>query len=220
VCREVCASIIPDGGIDDVRFVGSMIGDQIESGGNHDNGAAAGHGCHAPDQPLQNKQGVPCVLKADFWRPLHSADRNGDAGGNAEHVSFFGTDDSNELVLHHIWDDQIVARIQKTYTALPGSLTAQIATAAAEPKSQPMDWALEAYVPARDTAYNGIPEEPAKSKTDVASLGQPYQDAAAPVVKLQIARAGVRLADALDTAFATAVNSRTKKYSPKSAGKP
>jgi hypothetical protein len=114
-------------------------------------------------------------------------------------VSFFGTDDSNELVLHHIWDDQIVAKIQATYTKLPASLTAQITTAAAEAKSQPMDWALQAYLPARDVAYQGIPA--ANGTTDVASLGQPYQNAAAPVVKLQIARAGVRLADALNQAL-------------------
>jgi nuclease S1 len=144
----------------------------------------------------------------DIQQPLHSADRNGDAGGNAEHVSFFGADDSNELVLHHIWDDQIVAKIRKTYTALAGSLTAQIAAAAAEPKSQPMDWALQAYLPARDVAYKGIPA--ANGKTDVANLGQPYQDAAAPVVELQIARAGVRLADALNSAFAAPMNSKTK----------
>ena len=52
----------------------SMIGDQIESGRNHNNGAAAGHGRHAPDQPLQGQQGVPRVLKADFdlFQELHS----------------------------------------------------------------------------------------------------------------------------------------------------
>jgi nuclease S1 len=149
----------------------------------------------------------------DIHQPLHSADRNGDAGGNAEHVSFFGTDDSNELVLHHIWDDQIVTNIQKTYTALSGSLTAQIAAAAAEPKSQAMDWTLQAYLPARDVAYKDIPA--ADGKTDVASLGQPYQDGAGPVVELQIARAGVRLADALNTVFAARVNSETKRSSHK-----
>ncbi len=119
------------------------------------------------------------------------------AEATREHVSFFSADDGNELVLHHVWDDQIVAKIQKTYTAMPGALTAQITKAAAEAKSQPMDWALEAYVPARDVAYKGIPA--ANKKTDVADLEQPYENAAAPVVELQIARAGVRLADALNT---------------------
>ncbi len=181
-CKNVCAVVqIP-------RFLAMLAASKAT-----DTGA----------KKIADQQALSFVVHfiGDIHQPLHSADRNGDAGGNAEHVSFFGTDDSNELVLHHIWDDQIVAKIQKTYTALPGSLTAQIAAAAAEPKSQPMDWALQAYLPARDVAYKGI--RAANGKTDVANLGQPYQDAAAPVVKLQIARAGVRLADALNTAFAS-----------------
>src|ERR1700691_111138 len=168
---------------------------------------AAAKATETGETKIADQQALSFVVHfiGDIHQPLHSADRNGDAGGNAEHVSFFGADDSNGLVLHHIWDDQIVAKIQKTYTALPGSLTAQIAAAAAEPKSQPMDWALQAYLPARDVAYQGIPA--ADGKTDVANSRPAYQDAAAPVVELQIARAGVRLADALNTAFAAPVNS-------------
>jgi len=195
-CRNVCAVVqIP-------HFLAVLAASKAT-----DTGAAK----------LADQQALSFVVHfiGDIHQPLHAADRNGDAGGNAEHVSFFGTDQSNRLVLHHIWDDQIVAGIQKTYTALPGSLTAEIAAAAGEAKSQPMDWALEAYVPARDTAYKGIPEEPktdatAKTKPDVASLGQAYQDAAAPVVKLQIARAAVRLGDALDTAFGAGGNAGAK----------
>lgn len=188
-CKNVCAVIqIP-------RFLAVLAASKTT-----DTGAAK----------IADQQALSFVVHfiGDIHQPLHSADRNGDAGGNAEHVTFFGSDDSNELVLHHIWDDQIVAKVQKTYTALAGSLTAQIAAAAAEPKSQPMDWALQAYLPARDVAYQGIPA--ANGKTDVANLGQAYQDAAAPIVKLQVARAGVRLADALNTAFAAPVNSRAK----------
>ena len=62
-----------------------------------------------------------------------------------------------------------------------------------------MDRALQSYTYARDVAYKGI--SPANGKNDVATLAQPYQDAAAPVVRIQVARAGVRLAAALQKAL-------------------
>jgi hypothetical protein len=37
------------------------------------------------------------ISSATSIKPLHSADRGGDAGGNAEHVSFFGADDRTTL---------------------------------------------------------------------------------------------------------------------------
>jgi S1/P1 Nuclease len=79
---------------------------------------------------------------------------------------------------------------------LAADLSAEIAAAAGEKdKGQAMDWALQAYIPARDVAYKNIP---APNGNDVVvTLGQPYQNAAAPVVRQQIARAGVRLANAL-----------------------
>jgi len=62
-----------------------------------------------------------------------------------------------------------------------------------------MDWAIQSYNYARDVAYKGI--APPNGATDVADIGQPYQDAAAPVVRIQLARAGVRLANALQQAL-------------------
>jgi hypothetical protein len=148
----------------------------------------------------------------DIHQPLHSADRNGDEGGNAEHVSFFG---NNSLVLHGIWDNQIVAKIDKTPDALFAGLSSDIIAAGAEPIGTPMTWTLEAYIPARDTAYKGIDEEPKVAKNEkppiVATLGQSYQDAAAPVVKQQISRAGVRLAASLTTALGGAEAKSPKK---------
>jgi hypothetical protein len=135
----------------------------------------------------------------DVHQPLHAADRNGDSGGNAEHVKFFGTDDSGKLVLHTIWDNQIVSKIDATPGQLVNDLSTEIATAQAEPPSAPIDWALQSYNAARDIAYPVIP--PANGNQDVADLGQPYQDLAAPVVRIQVARAGVRLADALKKAL-------------------
>ena len=135
----------------------------------------------------------------DIHQPLHSADRDGDNGGNAEHVKFFTTD---KVPLHTIWDNQIVARIEKTPQELVSDLRTEITTANAEPNIKPVDWAIQSYILARDVAYKGIPAAPKDAQhkdDDVAMLGQPYQDTAAPVVRMQIARAGVRLAAALQS---------------------
>jgi len=90
-------------------------------------------------------------------------------------------------------------RVDSTYPKLASDLTAEISQAANEPAQQPMDRALQSYTYARDVAYKGI--SPANGKNDVATLAQPYQDAAAPVARIQVARAGVRLAAALQKAL-------------------
>jgi hypothetical protein len=131
----------------------------------------------------------------DVHQPLHSADRNGDSGGNAEVVKFF----SQIAKLHGIWDTQIVTRIDATPPSLASDLTQEITAAAAEPPGTQTDWAIQAYVFARDVSYKGIPA--ASGSHPVATLGQPYQNTASPVVRQQIARAGVRLANALNKAL-------------------
>jgi nuclease S1 len=134
-------------------------------------------------------------LIGDVHQPLHAADRDGDRGGNAEHIKFFNA----QAVLHGIWDNQIVSRVDSTEAALSNHLASEITQAGAEPASEPADWALQSYKFARDVAYVGVP--PADDDKDVADLGQPYHDSAAPVVCIQIARAGVRLANALKAAL-------------------
>jgi nuclease S1 len=154
-----------------------------------------------PAQKLKEMQALSYVVHfiGDVHQPLHAADRDGDHGGNAEVVSFFGNDSGGKLKLHTIWDNQIVLRVDSTDTKLASDLANEISQAAREPAQDQMGWALESYGYARDVAYSGIP--PANGTKDVAALGQPYQDAAAPVVRIQIARAGVRLADALRMAL-------------------
>jgi nuclease S1 len=132
----------------------------------------------------------------DIHQPLHAAERDGDFGGNKEVVSYFGTDKNNgqPIKLHAIWDNQIVSKIDATDTALVADLQPEIIQAAGEPSSQPIDWAIQSFAFAATVSYAGIAPP---STTDSATLAQPYQDAAAPVVRIQIARAGVRLAAAL-----------------------
>jgi hypothetical protein len=140
----------------------------------------------------------------DVHQPLHASIRDNDGGGNAEHIKFFGTDDGGILVLHAIWDRQIVTLIDADPAKLATDLGPEITLAKSEQSGTPTTWAIQSYLPARDVAYKGIPPaptDPAHKNDDVADLGQPYQDSATPIVRMQIARAGVRLAAALKQAL-------------------
>lgn len=131
----------------------------------------------------------------DLHQPLHAADRRDDLGGNNEVVTFFG----NEAKLHAVWDREAVSRIAADEATLVAVLAPNIEQAAAEPSSTPIDWTLQSYDFARDVAYAGIPDPDGNHV--VAHLGQAYQDAAEPVIRMQIARAGVRLAAVLREAL-------------------
>jgi hypothetical protein len=147
-------------------------------------------------QKLAERQALSFVVHfiGDVHQPLHAADRNNDRGGNNEHVKFF----NSESVLHSIWDTAIVSKIDGNETQLASDLKPEITNAAQEPASKPMDWALQSYRFARDVAYKNIPEASKNNpNADVATLTEDYQKSAEPVVREQLARAGVRLADAL-----------------------
>lgn len=123
----------------------------------------------------------------DIHQPLHTVMRNGDNGGNAEVVRFFGAKEK----LHGIWDNQMVARIEPDPAKLADLLKPQIDQAMKEQDTVAAVWAGQAYDLARDVCYKGIPD--ANGDEPVATLAEDYQSAGDPLIRRQIARAGVRL---------------------------
>jgi hypothetical protein len=97
------------------------------------------------------------------------------------------------MALHHAWDFELVTDINANPTTLATNLQPEITKAAAEPAILVDDWARQSFAYAKSTAYKGIPV--AKGNTVVAILGPKYITAATPVVRIQLARAGVRLAN-------------------------
>ena len=83
----------------------------------------------------------------DIHQPLHAAQRDNDAGGNAEHIKFFGTDDGGTLVLHTIWDRQIVSLIDADPAKLATDLQPEISLAKSEQPGTPVTWAIQSYLP-------------------------------------------------------------------------
>src|SRR5262249_24916757 len=122
----------------------------------------------------------------------HSATRGSDRGGNTEQVSI----DGGTTSLHHAWDFNLVNDIDSDPASLASALSAEIASAQAEPTTTPEAWALQAFQFARNVSYAGIP-----TGSGTTTLSSTYIANAEPVVRQQIARAGVRLAAFLANAL-------------------
>jgi hypothetical protein len=146
-------------------------------------------------------------LVGDIHQPLHVANR-GDRGGNRVQVSFFGERDNppyGSLNLHAIWDVHMLARLVAERGGERVLVSAPIATADRRGWEQGSisDWIAESHALARERAYAALPV--AASCGDriagVVVLGEAYYASAAPVIDLQVRKAGVRLARVLNEAL-------------------
>jgi hypothetical protein len=134
-------------------------------------------------------------LIGDLHQPLHSSD-NHDRGGNSVKVIVDGFPHTPRDELHGFWDTQFVDDIAKPPSALAKQLLAQIAPADAIEwaAGSPDDWALETFKVGKVDAYGGLPP----SNESIRHLDTNYVDTAEVDVRLQLSRAGVRLASVLN----------------------
>lgn len=141
-------------------------------------------------------------LIGDIHQPLHAANR-GDRGGNLVQVSFFGGRDNppyGSLNLHAVWDVQLLSRLTAERGGERVLVSSPIGDAdrrAWEQGSIP-DWIAESHALARDRAYAPLPASCGERIAGVVAIGEAYYASAAPVIDLQIRRAGVRLARVLN----------------------
>jgi hypothetical protein len=135
-------------------------------------------------------------LVGDLHQPLHAADDH-DAGGNRKRVAAEGVHPSS---LHHFWDTEWVARLGDDPRQIATELTAAISDEQRRAWSQGTlsDWVMESFAVARKDAYGLLPEP---STRGVYVLDDRYVDAAVRDVRLQLSRAGVRLALLLNKAI-------------------
>jgi hypothetical protein len=116
-------------------------------------------------------------------QPLHAED-NGDRGGNQIRVEI-GRERSN---LHHVWDQDVVEALG------PGAVAGDIARALspAERKAwaagTPAGWANESHAIARDQIY-----PPLMGRRSL-RLPRDYAWRQAPLTRMLLAKAGIRLA--------------------------
>jgi hypothetical protein len=131
----------------------------------------------------------------DLHQPLHSGDRT-DRGGNDLHVRWQG----RTMSLHALWDVALIEWTQRADGDYAELLARGLSPGLRLSISQgPISgWAIQAKRAARH-AYEGLRE--ARSDQDPVDLGEHYARAMLPVVDRQLARAGVRLAALLNSAF-------------------
>jgi hypothetical protein len=132
-------------------------------------------------------------LVGDLHQPLHAADDH-DAGGNRKRVVADGFRPGN---LHHFWDTEWVARLGNDPREVAGTIVAGILDEQKQAWSQgrAADWAMESFAVARKDVYGRLPKP---SGTGIYALDADYIDAAVQDVRVQLGRAGVRLAMVLN----------------------
>lgn len=135
----------------------------------------------------------------DLHQPLHAADR-ADLGGNRQKAQY-GDYATDRLNLHSIWDGPLAERaittppsIVRTYSQAEKD---KIAAGSVE------DWSRQNWEVSRDVAYKtAMGGDPCGPRPDVAKLdNDTITKELVPVAKLQVERAGLRLAKLLDEAL-------------------
>lgn len=159
-------------------------------------------------------------LIGDLHEPLHTAtgwdDSNpasgqNDLGGNRKLVRWFGQSSSQFgcLNLHEVWDNGIIERRDLKEDFYAGSLDGVMTKTwvAVSQRGDTVGWVNESYRAAIDYAYGKLPLPipifcgVTAKWNNAYDLDYTYYNATRPVVDMQLARAGVRLAKVLNDIF-------------------
>jgi len=176
------------------RCASAQLGRQIEILGNE------------RARPGQRNEALKWVvhLVGDIHQPLHAANR-GDRGGNRVQVSFFGERDNppyGTLNLHAVWDVHMVRRLIADRGGESAVVSAPVAARdrSAWERGSIADWVDESHRIAEETVYALLPVTASCSNkiVDVVALDRTYYAKAAPVIEIQIRKAGLRLARVLN----------------------
>ena len=133
----------------------------------------------------------------DVHQPLHVGDHD-DRGGNLTQVRFFGDEGTN---LHRVWDSGLIRRIGGNDREWVNRVEPFITRDHVQSWSRGSveDWADETLKAARLAYY--YPEGAKRPISTGTTLGRDYVEFAEPILKEQMARAGVRLANELNAIF-------------------
>lgn len=133
----------------------------------------------------------------DMHQPLHSSD-NKDKGGNDVRVQLAGADRPGNL--HGAWDSGMLAHLGKEDDLYPVLLKVALKNRKKWSKGSVEDWAEESHKAAVDVTYGKLPVKPVAGtpNTTPIPLDAAYEEAAQPLIRLQIEKAGDRLARVLN----------------------
>jgi hypothetical protein len=150
-------------------------------------------------KPKQDRQRALLFLIhfiEDVHQPLHVGDNN-DRGGNDTQVQFLGEGTN----LHKLWDSDLIRRVGGNDQAWMARLEREITpeTVKEWSKGSVDDWAEESFQAAK-VAYRSLDDAP-KLIPRGYKLDDAYLKRAEPILKQQMARAAVRLANELNAIF-------------------
>ena len=137
----------------------------------------------------------------DLHQPLHGSEHDGDQGGNKVKASYGFIPRTN---LHSIWDGLLADRAISTPPAGADGILSQVSPEQrAEIASGTLqDWSRESWELARAKVYGSLIADPcAKPAPDKVAMDQAKIEELIPVLRLQIAKGGIRLARLLDEAL-------------------
>lgn len=140
-------------------------------------------------------------LMGDLHQPLHAGDR-GDLGGNRVTASYGII--AGRTNLHSIWDGYLADRGISDPPGGPRGILSQIDSSerATIRQGSVTDWARESWQVAHDFAYGtAFPDPCGPVPTVRPVITEEITRRLVPVVRLQIARGGLRLARLLDEVF-------------------
>jgi hypothetical protein len=164
------------------------------------------------ETPAKRLQALKFIVHfvADVHQPLHCED-NGDRGGNDVHVSFYGTSTN----LHSVWDDRLLEHATRLRTLMPGYRIDRMAAQAVADRlnagisgDEATQWAPSGMISDLQESVVGWANESHRLAQDAyaargesTELGNSYENREWPVVKGQLERAGIRLAELLNEVF-------------------
>jgi len=137
----------------------------------------------------------------DLHQPLHGSEHAGDQGGNKVKASYGYMPRTN---LHSIWDGLLADRaISSPPAGAEGILSELSPDRRAElAKGSIQDWSRESWEIAKRDVYGSVMADPCAQHTPgTVKMDQATIDRLIPVLRLQIAKGGIRLARLLDEAL-------------------
>jgi nuclease S1 len=144
--------------------------------------------------PDQRREALMFIIHfvGDMHQPLHSSD-NKDRGGNSVQLTFH----DRKTNLHSLWDSGLLGRLEPEDQLFP-ALSAESAKRRKKfGHGTVTAWAEESHKEGVKTVYGKLPK-PVNATTPI-DIPPAYETAADPLLRLQLERAGARLAYVLNT---------------------
>jgi hypothetical protein len=133
----------------------------------------------------------------DMHQPLHCAD-NADQGGNKVTVKFGDRPTDRPYNLHSLWDSGLLDKMPKEDVLFAEYSKDSEKHARKWDRGTVEDWAEEIHKVAQKVTYGKLPKVAAGTPEPI---GASYESKAEPVIRLEIEKAGARLAYVLNQAL-------------------